>query len=291
MKVKLLVLLSVMLYINVAVAQAPPYINYQAVVRNAQGQPLATTVVQFQLFILDGITGGTTLFTETDTATTNQFGLVTLQIGKNSQLDTVNWGNGAKFLQVKISYSGNPTLTDMGTTQLISVPYALYAQSAGNGFAKHYIGEYYGGGIVFWVDSLGQHGLISALSDQGCGLNWSNSITLTNAMMDSIGAGKLNTTMIVIGLASGSAEWACATYRGGGYGDCYMPGTVELTLLFANMGYNNPYGIGGVNGLISGTHWSSTETDVNRAMTYDNNSYYAAGKQSGAYCVRAIRSF
>ena len=87
-------------------AQAPQLMNYQAVVRNTQGQPVAGTLVNFQFQIHDGTATGTSVFTETDTATTNQFGLATAQIGTDSSLAVVIWSSGNKFLQVSVDVAG-----------------------------------------------------------------------------------------------------------------------------------------------------------------------------------------
>jgi hypothetical protein len=111
-----------------AQAQAPQQMNYQAVVRDATGTPLtggSNVTVRFKIHTTTPT--GAVVFTETSTATTNQFGLITLTIGANSPLDSVNWANGAKYLQVEIDINGGSNFTDMGTTQLLSVPYALYA--------------------------------------------------------------------------------------------------------------------------------------------------------------------
>lgn len=111
-------------------AQAPQVLNYQAVVRGANGNPVANnTPVQVRFTVHDGTATGTAVFTETVSATTNQFGLVSTGIGSVSSLSSVNWGNGAKFLQVELSISGG-SFTDMGTSQLNSVPYALFAANS-----------------------------------------------------------------------------------------------------------------------------------------------------------------
>jgi hypothetical protein len=112
-------------------AQAPQQLNYQAVVRDANGNALPnSTPVQLRFTIHDLTAGGTAVFTETQSTTTNQFGLVNLQIGSVGNLTTVSWASGAKFLQVELSTDAGTTFTDMGTTQLVSVPYALSAGSA-----------------------------------------------------------------------------------------------------------------------------------------------------------------
>jgi uncharacterized protein DUF1566/collagen triple helix repeat protein len=113
-------------------AQAPQLINYQAVVRNAAGQPVAGgTMVSFRFTIHE--VSGTVDFTETQTDTANQFGLVTAKIGVGSNLALVNWSSGSKFLQVEIDPTGGNNFVDMGTSQLLSVPYALFAANSAPG--------------------------------------------------------------------------------------------------------------------------------------------------------------
>ena len=124
-------LASVMLsFLYFAMAQSPQLMNYQAIVRNAQGQPVANTTVNFQFQIHQGTSLGSVAFTETDTALTNQFGLAAVKIGSTSNLASVSWGTGNQYLQVGVDETGGVNFVDMGTSQLLSVPYALYAGSA-----------------------------------------------------------------------------------------------------------------------------------------------------------------
>src|SRR5688572_27112372 len=120
--------------INV-IAQAPQRLNYQAVVRNASGTVIANQLVRLRFSIHDGTALGAIVYRETDTATTNQFGLVTTPIGGGTVISGtflgINWGSGAKFLQVEVDITGGSSYSDMGTTQLLSVPYALYAETSG----------------------------------------------------------------------------------------------------------------------------------------------------------------
>lgn len=115
-------------------AQSPQGMNYQAVVRNATGQPVVSGTVNFRFTIRTGTATGTSVFQETQSASTNQFGLASVVIGSvGSGLSSVDWANGSKFLQVEIDPTGGTTFTDMGTTQLVSVPYALYAANSAPG--------------------------------------------------------------------------------------------------------------------------------------------------------------
>ncbi|MFN8286938.1 MAG: hypothetical protein U0V74_09315 [Chitinophagales bacterium] len=135
MKAKLhLALLLLLVSFSAIMAQAPQKMNYQAVVRNASGNPLGNaTPVTLRFTIHDGSPGGTTVYTETLNTTTNSFGLVTAEIGTTGNLAVVNWGNGAKYLQVETDVNNSGVFTNMGTSQLLSVPYALYAGNSAAG--------------------------------------------------------------------------------------------------------------------------------------------------------------
>ncbi|MFN8286875.1 MAG: tail fiber domain-containing protein [Chitinophagales bacterium] len=115
---------------GLAIAQAPNQMNYQAVVRGTNGQPVANnTPVQLRFTIHDGSATGTSVYTETISTTANQFGLVSVAIGSTANLASVSWGSGSKFLQVEANVN-SAGFNDMGTSQLISVPYALYAANS-----------------------------------------------------------------------------------------------------------------------------------------------------------------
>lgn len=126
---------ALFLFIALALnAQAPQGLNYQAVVRNSNGVTVPDgTPIKLRFTIHDGTANGTAVYNETVNDTTNQFGLVNTVIGENGNLATVSWGNGAKFLQVEVQVNNAPSFTDMGTTQLLSVPYALYAANSAAG--------------------------------------------------------------------------------------------------------------------------------------------------------------
>jgi Collagen triple helix repeat (20 copies) len=109
-------------------AQAPQLVNYQAVVRNSAGNPVANgTVVSLKFSIHDLTESGAVVFTEQQHDTVNEFGLVNTQIGKVSSLSIVNWSTGAKYLEVDLDVAGGTNFTPMGNAQLVSVPYALFA--------------------------------------------------------------------------------------------------------------------------------------------------------------------
>ena len=112
-------------------SQAPAKLNYQAVVRTSTGATVAAgTVVNLRFTIHDVTAGGTPVYTEVITDTVNQFGLANVQLGSNANLGIVNWGSGNKFLQVETDIGNTGTYVNMGTSQLLSVPYALYAANS-----------------------------------------------------------------------------------------------------------------------------------------------------------------
>jgi hypothetical protein len=100
--------------------------NYQAVVRNASGDIRANENVQFEFELLQGSATGTVVYTETHDTITNDYGLISVIIGKGTTADVfedIDWASGPYF--IKVSVDG----TEMGTSQLVSVPYALHAQT------------------------------------------------------------------------------------------------------------------------------------------------------------------
>ena len=116
-------------------AQTPQSFQYQAVVRDVNGVALINQPVDFQLSIISGSPTGTVEYVETHTGfSTNAYGIVTLSVGGGTLVSgsftAINWGSALYFLKVEADLGTG--LLDMGTTQLLSVPYALYAETAGN---------------------------------------------------------------------------------------------------------------------------------------------------------------
>ena len=280
-------------------AQAPQSFNYQAVLRDDAGEPMASQDVTVKIDILQGSAGGAEVFTETHDTQTNEFGLVNLQIGSIQSLEVVDWSADEYFLQVSVN--GNI----MGTTQLLSVPYALHAKTAetvtGEGSGSRYVGELFGGGVVFWVDHTGQHGLIVSMVDLSTNHAWSNvTNTLIGTTNDWDGAN--NTTAIIeqSGHTSSAAQ-LCANYTNADYGtgtysDWYLPSVAEVNHI-----WNNFYevqkaltidGNPDTTPLARAWYWSSSEADGGTAMgfsfLYGFTSFSGKGDPSA---VRAVRAF
>lgn len=132
----LIFILTVLLISSAIFAQSPQTIKYQAVVRDVAGVVLANKNVAFKISILKGAVTGNSVYSEQHKKTTNAFGLVDLEIGKGtSQSDTfsaIDWGSGTYFLKVELDPTGGTSFVIMGTSQLLSVPYALYSETSGD---------------------------------------------------------------------------------------------------------------------------------------------------------------
>ncbi len=119
----------------VSFGQAPEGFKYQAVVRDAANTILANQAVGMRLTIQQGSMGGTAVYTETFSPTSNAYGLVNLEIGTGTTTDDfslIDWANGPYFIETAIDVTGGTSYSVMGTSQLMSVPYALYAKTAEN---------------------------------------------------------------------------------------------------------------------------------------------------------------
>lgn len=307
MKKLFTILLAVFLTATVW-AQSPNKMSYQAVIRNASNNLVTSTAVAMQISILQGSTGGSAVYVETQTPTTNANGLVSIEIGGGTvvsgNFSTINWANGPYFIETKTDPAGGTNYTITGTSQLLSVPYALYAANAGTatggGNFTHYIGEEYGGGVIFhlWKDNAGvEHGLIVALTDQSISQAWSNVTSAaigTSAQSSWDGLSNSNSIVGQAGHTSSAAK-LCLDLVSGGQSDWYLPSIQELYML-----WNNYYTvtralsqISGATQLSNSVYWSSSESSVNIAWFFNFCYGYASDDiyKYVTYCVRAVRAF
>ncbi len=115
-------------------AQSPQKMSYQAVVRNTSGVLQANQTVGMKISILQGSETGTAVYVETQTKTTNANGLVTLEIGSGTLVSGtfsgIDWSNGTYFIKTETDPTGGTNYTITGTSQILSVPYALYSKIA-----------------------------------------------------------------------------------------------------------------------------------------------------------------
>jgi uncharacterized protein (TIGR02145 family) len=132
----LFTLLLINLVVLTTFAQAPQKFSYQSVIRNAGNQLVANQSVGIKISILQGSATGSAAYAETHSPLTNANGLATLEIGGGTVLSgnfaNINWANGPYFVKTETDLNGGSNYTITSTTQLLSVPYALYAANAGN---------------------------------------------------------------------------------------------------------------------------------------------------------------
>lgn len=123
--------------VQVISAQSPDLINYQGVAHQTNGTAISNQNVAVRLSVHNTTPNGVIQYSETRTLTTNAEGLFNIQIGSAGATSTsgawsaITWDNGAKYLQVEMDASGGTNFVNMGTQQLVSVPYATYANKAG----------------------------------------------------------------------------------------------------------------------------------------------------------------
>jgi len=136
LKTNALIIIALLAVSFSAFAQAPNLLNYQGVARNAVGNPLPNQTMKLRLSVHDLLPSGAVVYSEIRQITTNLGGLFSVQIGSagasssTGTLGGVNWIVGNKFLQVELDPASNNNYLDIGTVQLVSVPYAFGAGSA-----------------------------------------------------------------------------------------------------------------------------------------------------------------
>jgi hypothetical protein len=320
-------------------AQAPQKMSYQAVIRNTNNALIASIPVGMQISVLQGSSTGTAVYVENQTPSTNANGLASLEIGTGTIVTGtfagINWAAGPYFIKTETDPTGGTAYTIAGTSELMSVPYALFsangtpgatgpmgltgatgaagtngtngangltgatgsigATGATGGYPVHTIGESYGGGIVFYVYDGGQHGLIAASADQSTGVQWYNGVYRnTGSMGDGLGAGAMNTAMIVATQMADNqtgnfAAKVCADYSvtvgGVTYGDWYLPSYYELNLLIIQKV--------AVGGFADDFYWSSTEYGPSSAypLWFGFSGPSHSNSKIGNFLVRGVRAF
>jgi hypothetical protein len=309
-----LFLLFCVALLTTAHAQIPPNaFNYSAVARNASGDAIATSTIGIQITILKTSPTGASQYMENHFVNTDAFGLFNLVIGagavQSGNMATIDWSNDNYYLKVGMDANGGSSFVTMGTTQLLSVPYALYAKSAGSvsgnsggGNFTHYIGEEFGGGVIFhlWKDAQGQeHGLIVDKVDLSTAQEWSNVHYYFGAgpAAQSSWDGLSNSNAIVNqpGHIS-SAAALCLNSTNGGQTDWYLPSIDELNLLWqARFNVNKSLSAMAGATMLSGIaeYWSSSEATANWAWNFwfNEGSAFDHDKNYPGGSVRAIRTF
>jgi len=266
--------------------------NFPTLNQNTTGNAATATYANNANIANTAITAGNITATSNNSLTSltslNSVGTITTGVWSASTIDIAHGGTGLSTAgsigQVLItSDAGTFTWTNISTIT-----------------GTHYLGENYGGGIVFYVYDNGKHGLIISTEDQSIGVNASaftssNCCTTTNAFRDGINAGMLNTERIINSQGSGTyAALLAANYKGGGFGDWYLPSTAELKLIILNKQYIMSTFLNSVDQFK--IYWSSNENPSNNKQIWVNYLTIDSGNFASKYGntsirVRAIRAF
>lgn len=257
-------LISVMLFIAASlIAQTPQAFKYQAVARNSTGNLIQNQLVAFRINILQGYPSGTLVYQERHTLTTNNYGLANLNIGTGTVLfgtfSTINWAAGQMYIKVELDPAGGTAYLNMGTSELLSVPYALYSGSAtgwgltgnsGTNPAVNFVGTTDNVPLTFRVNNLTAGKIDHLLYNTSLGYSSLN-INSTGNSNSAVGYAALliNTTgsfNTAIGRYALSNNSTAGMNTATGYGSLYSNTTGEsntangLNTLYSNTtGYNN----------------------------------------------------
>jgi hypothetical protein len=176
----LLIITLVYLLIGSSIfAQAPQKMSYQAVIRNTSGALVSSSSVGMKISILQGSATGTIAYSETQTASTNANGLVSLEIGAGTVVSGtfagINWANGPYFIKTQTDPLGGTNYTIVGSSQLLSVPYSLFSANGTPG-PQGPIGAT---GPQGPIGATGPQGPIGATGPQGPSVTGTGSNALT----------------------------------------------------------------------------------------------------------------
>jgi hypothetical protein len=156
------------------------------------------------------------------------------------------------------------------------------------------IGNIYQGGLIFYIDATGEHGLVAAPIDQSTSIQWTNgSLTDTGATAINLGTGQANTTKITQALGAGAyAASLAANLVLNGYDDWFLPSKGELDLMYKNIGPGAPAPLTNVGGFVSSFYWSSSEWDSGSAWYQEfSNGFQGKYPKYNTYYFRAVRAF
>jgi hypothetical protein len=206
-KFLVIITLANFLYHTFCIAQAPQKMSYQAVIRDNSNALVTNQIIGMQISILQGSAIGSAVYAETQTPTTNANGLASIEIGGGTVISgnfaTINWANGPYFIKTETDPTGGINYTITGTSQLLSVPYAQYAEKSGNPILQA------GSGIIIQNDSI-----INTAPNQQVNLSGTGQTNITgtypnftvNTPPYTAGTG-INISGIIINAQNDSAIW------------------------------------------------------------------------------------
>jgi len=155
------------------------------------------------------------------------------------------------------------------------------------------IGKTYQGGIIFYVDGSGAHGLVASPKDQSDGITWWNGSEISIGTSTAVGMGQANTNKIIV--AQGAGDYAAslaANLELNGYSDWFLPSRDELNLMYTRIGPGAPAPLTNVGSFSSVAYWSSSEANNSYAWDQDfGNGYQGNRYKPYVSSVRAVRAF
>ena len=286
--------LANLLIITSILAQSPQKMSYQAVVRDGDNELVVNSLIGIQVSILQGSASGTTAYAETQSPTTNENGLFSMEIGNGTattgDFSTIDWSEGLYFIKTEIDPSGGMDYSITGISQMLSVPYALYAETAGNSCSLS-IGDTCEGGIIFYLDGSGCHGLVVKATDEPGNYQWSPLDFNTWALATGIFGGAQNTKKAIFRAGQNNSTCpvasVCDNLISGGYNDWYLPSKDEVDMMYVNLHLQ------GLGGFDLNHYWSSSEVGHSTAWIQDFGSGLQnfIGKFNYGFNVRAVRAF
>lgn len=322
---KKVVLIFALILTSVLYSQAPEKMSYQAIVRDASGNLLVNKAVGMQISILKSTSSGTIVYAETHSLNTNTNGLISLEIGTGSvvvgDFSTIDWSSDVYFIKSETDPTGGTNYTISGVSQLSSVPYALHSKTASNVFSGDYndltnkpkldptdtvyqVGDFAQGGIIFWVDETGRHGLVCAKENQASMAWFAGSFGNTFAKGEGIYAGKANNTIIITAhiaidlndedsYAARLCNELTVVENNITYGDWYLPSKFELNLMYSTRTVINSVSAeNSGDAFVEDVYWSSTEDTTSRAWGINfSNGQDTDILKNVVNNVRAIRAF
>ncbi len=264
---KILNLLAIMLLAAIgAIAQSPSpgIFNYQGVARNSVGNVLINKAITLRLTIHDGAPAGPTVYQESRGVTTNPFGLFNAQVGSagatsvTGTIAGVNWGVGAKYIQVEIDPNGGTSFINIGTAQIASVPYSLYSSLA-NDLVLPFLKTQANAGTLFRINNSGTgiSGAIMGTTSSNAANAWGVHGQVNNTSAGGFSSGLLGTNLSTTGLGIG----VTGSQNGSGWG---VYGTT-------------PSGIGVYGASTSGTGVSGSSSSGNGVNGTSTSAYGVTG--------------
>ena len=302
---KFLPLLVFLIVSYVAFGQTPEKMSYQAIVRDASNTLLVDKLVGIKVSILQNSETGSEVYVETHSVVTNMNGLVALEIGTgvtSYDFSSIDWTNGPYFVKVETDPNGADNYSISGVSQLMSVPFALYAKTSGNGITSDQADAIVANTAKISLPSGGNEGdVLKIVSGEYA---WVGETTYQiNTFYSELGGYVIDinsdgTHGVVVAMQDqGFGNWYDSTNKindpdnhdsdGAKFRDWRLPSKRELNLIYLVYLNSNPIS------LLNTTYWSSFEFNYLKAWCHaiSTNAQYYSSKYGSTFEIRAVRSF